>query len=119
MTARHMKCSVCGASAGRWEQHWNRDTGWGLCASCRDWLEAKGHTPEEMLFGYGKAGVHYEARRHRLGGRVFNVLATFPESEVDRANAYMEANPGASVLEVVDGRVILADKSDQGEPITN
>ncbi len=49
-------------------------------------------------------------------GLAFVVLAEFPDTDdgVDAANAYMEANPGAAVLGVVDGRAVLADKADMG-----
>ncbi len=52
-------------------------------------------------------------------GRRFRVLATFPDDpEGERAaNAYMQEHDGASVLAVVGGRVILADKNDKGIPI--
>lgn len=114
---RDLSCSVCGSGAGRFRQHWNRDTGWGLCAKCRDWLHERGTSPEEMADLYGIAGVNYEAKTHTLMGRKFEVLAEFPETEVDRANRYMEAHPGASVLEVVGGVVILADKKSMGVAI--
>ena len=113
---RRLKCSVCGSDAGRYRQHFNRDTGWGLCAECRDWLASRGTTPEEMADLYGMAGTHYEAKTHTLMGRTFKVLAEFPETVegTARANAYMESHPGACVLEVVAGVVILADKADAG-----
>lgn len=59
MTKRYMKCSVCGAAAGHWEQHWNRDTGWGVCRACVDWLAGRGLTAEEMKSDYGTEGVNY------------------------------------------------------------
>lgn len=64
MTRRHMKCSVCGAAAGRWAQHWNRDTGWGICRDCVDWLKAKGYSDAEMKDLYGEPGVHYAPPPH-------------------------------------------------------
>ena len=55
-------------------------------------------------------------RRHSLMGRSFKVLATFPDTDLGAkaANAYMEVHTGASVLEVKDGEIILADKNDSG-----
>lgn len=55
-------------------------------------------------------------KRHTLFDRSFAVVAEFPDSEdgTREANAFMEMNPGAAVLEVIDGRVILADKADKG-----
>lgn len=54
--------------------------------------------------------------RHVTWGRSFKVLATFPDNDLGTkaANAYMEVHAGASVLEVKDGQIILADKSDVG-----
>jgi len=65
----HLTCCVCGDDGGRFEQWHNRDTGYGLCAACRDWLT----TPDprdgrircdaaEMLDLYGEAGRHYAAK---------------------------------------------------------
>lgn len=59
---RQMKCSVCGDYAGKYEQHPNRDTGWGLCRRCADWLEAKGYDEKEMKELYGTPGIHYQPK---------------------------------------------------------
>lgn len=65
MSVLRMKCSVCGAEAGRWEQHWNRDTGWGICRPCVDWLtKDRSMTAEEMADLYGKEGVNYAPVLH-------------------------------------------------------
>lgn len=61
MTTRHLMCCVCGADAGRFQQHWNRDTGWGICAKCVAWVAARGETPEQIRDYYGVAGVNYAA----------------------------------------------------------
>lgn len=58
-TIHHMTCCVCGAYAGRWEQHWNRDTGYGICKSCAV-EQRKRETPEEHASLYGLPGVNYE-----------------------------------------------------------
>jgi hypothetical protein len=58
-TTRRMKCSCCGADAGRWEQWPNRDTGFGVCASCIDWLKQRGSTEAELQDLYGRPGIHY------------------------------------------------------------
>lgn len=57
-----------------------------------------------------------DTKRHTLYGRSFAIVAEFPDTEQGTrdANAFMEANAGACVLEVIDGRVILADQADQG-----
>lgn len=52
-----LRCGCCGGSAiGR--QHWNHDTGYGLCAKCvYDFLANPKWTSE--LDGYGRAGHHF------------------------------------------------------------
>lgn len=51
-------CSCCYAyTYGR--QWYNRDTGFGLCASCATWLRTR-ESAEAMKENYGIAGVHYE-----------------------------------------------------------
>jgi len=59
-TARHLTCCVCGSAAGRWQQHWNRDIGYGICQPCATEQTGK-ETPERMESLYGKPGVNYEA----------------------------------------------------------
>ncbi|WP_342234392.1 hypothetical protein [Ralstonia sp. OTU4908] len=61
-------------------------------------------------------GTQPRHKRHTLFDRSFAIVAEFPDSEAGtrEANAFMEGNPGAAVLEVIDGRVILADKADKG-----
>jgi hypothetical protein len=58
---RNLKCCCCGGPAGRHEQHWNRDTGYGICPSCVAAEIARGTPPEEILRSYGIAGIHYGA----------------------------------------------------------
>lgn len=65
---RHLSCCVCGAHVGRFEQHWNRDTGYGICASCVTWLLTDNTktrqprcTPAEIKDLYGKEGINYPA----------------------------------------------------------
>lgn len=72
MTARHMTCCVCGADAGHWQQHWNRDTGYGICAPCAA-TQAGREKPEEMTRLYGQPGVNFEAPTYLLYGRRFAV----------------------------------------------
>jgi hypothetical protein len=51
-------CCCCGdRTLGR--QWWNRDTGFGLCQRCADWIPTRGTTEEEMQQLYGTQGVHY------------------------------------------------------------
>lgn len=54
-----LRCCCCGEETlGR--QWFNRDTGYGLCRGCGDWLPAERNvSPEEMRKCYGERGVHY------------------------------------------------------------
>jgi hypothetical protein len=56
---RNMTCCCCGAGAGRWTQHWNRDTGFGICAPCVDWQKGRGTSEAEIADYYGKEGVNW------------------------------------------------------------
>jgi len=53
-------CCCCGGSAGNYEQHYNRDDGYGICASCIAWLRNKGTSEEEILNLYGVEGINYK-----------------------------------------------------------
>lgn len=57
---RQLICCCCGADAGYFEQHWNRDAGYGLCAKCVEFC-AKGMTADQFKSNYGVAGVNYPA----------------------------------------------------------
>lgn len=61
MTIRRMTCCVCGSDAGRWAQHWNRDTGYGVCVTCVQWVRSKGDTDAEITDLYGREGVNWGA----------------------------------------------------------
>lgn len=114
MAKRELTCCVCGGPAGSHVQHWNRDTGFGICARCvAD--EAGKSTPEELVSRYGTAGVNYEQPTVKHYGRVYKVLATFANTGNGQAaaNAFMSRNPNASVLCITDA-VYLADVADQG-----
>ena len=57
-------------------------------------------------------------RMHKLFDRTFRVVGSFPNT-VDgarQANEFMEATPGAAVLEVTSTEIILADRRDEGIP---
>ena len=56
---RHLTCCVCGAFAGIWRQHWNRDTGFGVCASCVAWMRERKTSEAEILSLYGVEGVNF------------------------------------------------------------
>ena len=56
---RRLECCVCGQDAGNHFQHWNRDTGYGVCSRCvKD--EMKRMTPDEIRQSYGEKGLNYE-----------------------------------------------------------
>ena len=57
--SRNLSCCCCGADAGRWKQHWNRDTGYGICAACVDWLRGKGETETEISDLYGVENINW------------------------------------------------------------
>ncbi len=61
-----LTCACCGGDAGEWHQFDNQDTGYGLCATCADWIIEKDERrpPEfrtDLDWTYGKPGVHREA----------------------------------------------------------
>lgn len=59
MAKSRKECCCCGGDAGRWEQHWNQDTGYGVCPSCVDWMKGRGTPDAEILDLYGKEGVNW------------------------------------------------------------
>ena len=62
---KRLTCAVCGGSAiGR--QWWNRDTGFGVCSKCIDWLRKRGTTEEEIHSCYGVEGEHYNAKPEEI-----------------------------------------------------
>lgn len=56
-------CCICGAFAGKWAQHWNRDTGFGTCRPCVDRELSRVGAPEVAEL-YGKEGLNYAAAGH-------------------------------------------------------
>jgi hypothetical protein len=58
----HLTCCCCGESAGNFAQHWNRDTGYGICAKCIAWIRSRGESESEIKSLYGIEGVNFEAR---------------------------------------------------------
>lgn len=56
---RRLICCVCGEDAGHYEQHWNRDTGFGVCRTCVDYVRSRGETEQAILSLYGREGVNY------------------------------------------------------------
>jgi hypothetical protein len=57
---RMLECCVCGSSAGRWQQHYNRDTGYGVCRDCIEWTrKSKHYDPDQEKQNYGIEGVNF------------------------------------------------------------
>jgi hypothetical protein len=55
-----LDCCCCGGYV-KGRQWWNRDTGYGICPSCAEWI-SKRETPETMRNNYGVEGVHYNLK---------------------------------------------------------
>ena len=54
---KRLLCACCGAPLmGR--QHWNQDTGYGLCDPCVPFV-SRNTSQEEVEEAYGKPGIHY------------------------------------------------------------
>ena len=98
-TTRNLTCCVCGADAGRWAQHWNRDTGYGICPRCVATQSAK-ETSEAMARLYGQPGVNHDIPTTTHMGRTFRVLATARTQA--QANAFM-ARTRRVLMHVSDG----------------
>jgi hypothetical protein len=113
MMKHHMTCCVCGGDAGFCKQHYNRDTGYGICPRCVA-EEAATNTPEHLRSMYGTAGVHYDQPTVRHLGRRYKVMATTRSRDV--ANRFIAAHAGASVLKVFDdSTIVLVHEKDEGE----
>lgn len=51
-------CALCGNYAGKYNQWWNRDNGFGICFVCVK-NEKNKNTPEHLISLYGIKGIHY------------------------------------------------------------
>jgi hypothetical protein len=59
-TIRRLYCNCCGSANGRFAQHWNQDTGYGICRPCvLKWYRGKGHTDADIEQLFGKEGVSW------------------------------------------------------------
>lgn len=57
---RSLNCNCCGGRAGRHKQHWNQDTGYGICRPCvLKWYRGKAHTDADIEQLFGKEGVSW------------------------------------------------------------
>jgi hypothetical protein len=63
-----------------------------------------------------EANMATPREQHLLMGRLFTVAASFPDNVAGTraANAHMTRHEGLGVLDVADGRIILADCADKG-----
>ena len=64
-----MTCCACGENAGRFAQHWNRDTGFGVCRGCVARQRGSGVSEAELLELYGVEGVNYAGADRDAEGR--------------------------------------------------
>lgn len=65
-------CSCCGGYAGKFQQWHNRDTGYGICVKCSDWM-AERWPSENQANLYGQAGVHRAYSTYDYPSRTVNV----------------------------------------------
>jgi hypothetical protein len=124
MNKTQKTCACCGSDAGSWAQWHNQDTGYGICRKCVDWVMTRKpfgrpdplNAPLEFCRTYGLPGQHYEAQLHRKYGLDFAIVAEFADTEegTKDANNFMLAFAGTGVLEVINGRVIVASLADKG-----
>ena len=57
---RNLRCTCCGSAAGRYQQFYNQDTGYGICRKCIEgFLKENVMTAEEIRDRYGIEGVNY------------------------------------------------------------
>ena len=56
---RPLTCCCCGNYAGKWAQHWNRESGFGICRKCIDWLLSRGDAASEIADLYGVEGINF------------------------------------------------------------
>lgn len=54
-----LECCVCGHYAGKWEQHYNRDNGYGICEGCAVEEMKSNNAVEYHQKCYGKLGVNW------------------------------------------------------------
>jgi hypothetical protein len=122
---RLKKCTCCGCPAGNWEQWHKKDTGFGICRECADWIaERTMHGKPDLRSNplnfseiYGLPGTHLEPRYYRYFERNVAIVAEFPDTAqgtID-ANTFMAKFPNHGVLTVTDGRVIIANMDDLGD----
>lgn len=58
-------CCCCGRGT-RGKQWWNRDTGFGLCDDCIDYVGASNIDPGQKHSYYGIRGIHWDIKTKHL-----------------------------------------------------
>jgi hypothetical protein len=58
---RELGCCCCGNST-RGRQWWNRDTGYGICDGCIEFVRKHGETEAEIRDNYGVEGIHWDGK---------------------------------------------------------
>lgn len=63
---RQLACACCGGDAGRWQQWYNQDTGYGVCADCVAWMRKPAsatrparESEENIRDYYGVEGINF------------------------------------------------------------
>jgi hypothetical protein len=56
---RILTCGCCGERAPALKQHWNQDTGFGLCPRCVPYILDNPRAGNEELKGYGTPGLNF------------------------------------------------------------
>lgn len=61
-------CCCCGGKAGKCEQWYNRDIGFGICFDCVKWIKGRGKTSDdEIKTLYGLEGIHWRVEQVEHG----------------------------------------------------
>ena len=56
-------CSCCGKDAGVWEQWFNQDKGFGICAKCFSWYKTLNYTKHQLQEMFGIPNVNYKEQK--------------------------------------------------------
>lgn len=91
---RRLTCNCCDGDAGIFQQHYNRDDGYGICVKCVELARADGVWEEEIESLFGVEGVNWGAPSREPECALIRVtvdyLQGYGESfpDLDRALAY-------------------------------
>lgn len=108
------QCCCCGGDAGNFQQHSNRDNGYGICAVCISHERRSGMSEADIEDLYGKAGVNWR-NTITVGARVYTIAAAFMEDlETDEANRYLQVHPDEAVIACEDNVIYIASVKDMG-----